>query len=254
MDLLPAHHFTIGPSRITYCTTFTSRTPSFSIGEGTASPRWSNTRRCRRFRLKSFSAGVSRRTLKDLARASSGSRRHVCSDTRSWRTHRIWVRAQRRRTTPRICGMHILVHLPGRLFGPNAKVRRHTRDLQRRLHTELGNPTLAERFMSVLAVGAALWTALTLKLKLFQHPSLLRTTYRIPDKSGSAFHLWEEIPNKISGLSIQVDLQHAKKQVWLRLEGVLSAANAERLAQRIQDSLARSKSRLVLDLNKLRCE
>jgi hypothetical protein len=106
--------------------------------------------------------------------------------------------------------------------------------------------------MSVLAVGAALWTALTLKLNLFQHPSLLRTTYRIPDKRWSAFHLWEEIPSKISGLSIQVDLQHAKKQVWLRLEGVLSAANAERLAQRIQDSLARSKSRLVLDLNKLR--
>ncbi len=105
--------------------------------------------------------------------------------------------------------------------------------------------------MSVLAVGAAIWTALTLKFNLFQHPSLLRTSYRMPDKSWSAFHLWEEIPHKISGLSIQVDLQHAKKQVWLSLEGVLSAANAEKLAQRIQDSLARSKSRLVLDLNKL---
>jgi hypothetical protein len=106
----------------------------------------------------------------------------------------------------------------------------------------------------VLAVGAALWTGLTLKLDLFQHPKLVRTTYRLPGKSWSAFHLWEEIPHKISipELSIQVDLQHAKKQVWLRLEGVLSAANAEGLAQRIQDSLARSKSRLVLDLNKLR--
>jgi hypothetical protein len=107
--------------------------------------------------------------------------------------------------------------------------------------------------MSVMAVGAALWTSLTLKFDLFQHPSLLRTTYRLPSKNWSAFQLWEEIPNKISipGLSIQVDLQHAKKQVWLRLEGMLSAANAEGLAQRIQDSLARSKNRLVLDLNKL---
>jgi hypothetical protein len=144
------------------------------------------------------------------------------------------------------------IYLTGRLFGPNTNIRRHIHDLQQRLYTELGSPTLAERFMSLLAVGAALWTALTLKLDLFQHPSLVRTTYRIPDKSWSAFHLWEEIPHKISGLSIQVDLQHAKKQVWLRLEGVLSAANAERLAQRIQDSLAQSKSRLVLDLNKLR--
>jgi hypothetical protein len=36
------------------------------------------------------------------------------------------------------------------------------------------------------------------------------------------------------------------------LEGVLSAAHTEGLAQRIQDSLARSKSRLVLDLDDLR--
>ncbi|MGB5881032.1 MAG: hypothetical protein WBH85_13475 [Thermoanaerobaculia bacterium] len=146
------------------------------------------------------------------------------------------------------------VFLAGRLFGPNATVRRWISDLQRRIHVELGCPTLAERFKSVLAVGAALWTGLTLKLDLFQHPKLGRTTYRLPGKSWSAFHLWEEVPHKISipELSIQVDLQHAKKQVWLRLEGVLSATGAEELAQQIQESLARSKSRLILDLNKLR--
>ena len=148
------------------------------------------------------------------------------------------------------------VFLAGRLFGPNATVRRWIRDLQRQIHAELGYPTLAERFKSVLAVGAALWTGLTLKLDLFQHPGLVRTTYRLPDKRWDAFHLWEEIPHKISipELSIQVDLQHTKKQVWLRLEGVLSAADAEGLAQRIQDSLAQSKSRLVLDLNKIRLD
>ena len=46
-------------------------------------------------------------------------------------------------------------------------------------------------------------------------------------------------------------MRHAKEQVWLRLEGALSSAEAEGLGQRIRDSLARSKSRLVLDLNKL---
>jgi len=146
------------------------------------------------------------------------------------------------------------VFLPARLFGPNAKVRRWVRDLERLIHAELGSPTLAERCKSVLAVAAAAWTGLTLKLDLFQHPKLVRTTYRLPSKRWSAFHLWEEIPHKISipDLSIHVDLQHAKKQVWLRLEGVLSAGDAEGLAQQIQYSLARSKSRLVLDLNKLR--
>ncbi len=145
------------------------------------------------------------------------------------------------------------VFLAGRLFGPNATVRRWIRDLERCVHAELGRPTLTERAMSVLAAGAALWTGLTIKLDLFQHPRLLRTTYRLPDESWSAFHLWEEIPRKISipELSIHVDLQHARKQVWLRLEGVLSVAHAEGLAERIHESLARSKSHLVLDLTKL---
>jgi radical SAM superfamily enzyme YgiQ (UPF0313 family) len=146
------------------------------------------------------------------------------------------------------------VFLPGRLFGPNATIRRWTRDLQRSIHAELGAPTLAERMKSLLAVGAAVWTGLTLRFDLFQHPKLVRTTYRMPDESWSGFHLWEDIPRKTSipELSIHVDLQHARKQVWLRLEGVLSAAHAEGLAQRIQESLARSKNQLVLDLSKLR--
>ena len=145
------------------------------------------------------------------------------------------------------------VFLAGRLLGPNAAVRRWIGDLEQRIHAELGRPAWAEQSQSVLAVGAALWTALTLKLDLFQHPRLLRTTYRLPDKRWSEFHLWEEIPHKISipNLAIRVDLQHAKQQVWLRLEGVLSAAQAEGLGQRIHDSLARSKSRLILDLDKL---
>jgi type II secretory pathway predicted ATPase ExeA len=37
----------------------------------------------------------------------------------------------------------------------------------------------------------------------------------------------------------------------MRLEGALSAKDAEGLGQRLRDSLARSKNRLVLDLNKL---
>ena len=92
-----------------------------------------------------------------------------------------------------------------------------------------------------------------MKLDLFQHPRLMRTMYRMPAKRWSEFHLWEDIPRKITipELAIRVELQHARKQVWLRLEGALSAAHAEKLGQRIHESLARSKSRLVLDLNKL---
>jgi hypothetical protein len=102
--------------------------------------------------------------------------------------------------------------------------------------------------------GGALWTALTLKFGWFQHPRLVRTTYRLPGRSWRGFHLWEDLPKKVAipELSLQVDLQHANKQVWLRLEGVLSGTHADGLAQRIHDSLASSRSHLVLDLSKLR--
>ena len=141
------------------------------------------------------------------------------------------------------------VFLAGRLLGPNAAVRRWIGDLERRIHAELGRPAPGERFKSVMAVGAALWTALTLKLDWFQHPRLIRTTYRLPDKRWSAFEMWEELHRKVASpdFSIQVELQHAKQQVWMRLEGALSANDAEELAHRIQESLARSRT-IVLDL------
>jgi radical SAM superfamily enzyme YgiQ (UPF0313 family) len=145
------------------------------------------------------------------------------------------------------------VFLAGRLLGPNTAVRHWIGDLQRRIHTVLGRPAFTQQCKSVLAVGAALWTGLTLKLDLFQHPKLIRTSYRMPGRRWSAFELWQEFQRKVSipNLAIGVELQHARKQVWLRLEGVLSAADAEGLGQRLRDSLARSRSRLVLDLKKL---
>ncbi len=145
------------------------------------------------------------------------------------------------------------VFLAGRLLGPNTTIRRWIGDLEKRLHAELGSPDLLQRIKSVAGIGAALWTWVTLKFDLFQHPKLIRTPYRMPAKRWSEFKLWEEIPHKITipNLAIRVELQHARKQVWLRLEGVLSAATAEGLAQRIRDSLATSKSRLVLDLKNL---
>jgi len=145
------------------------------------------------------------------------------------------------------------VFLAGSLLGPNAAVRRWIGELAKRIHAELGQPTFAQKAKSVLAVGAALWTAFTLKFDLFQHPKLQRTTYRLPEQSWSAFELWEEFQKKhrVPNFSIQVELQHAKQQVWMRLEGALTSKDAESLGQRLRDSLARSKNRLVLDLNKL---
>jgi haloalkane dehalogenase len=145
------------------------------------------------------------------------------------------------------------VFLAGRLLGPNAAVRRWIGDVERQIHAELGAPTLGQRLKSVLGVAAALWTGLTLKLDLFQHPSLIRTAYRVPDRHWDAFEMWEEFHCKSiwPDVSIQVELRHAKEEVWMRLEGVLSASDAEEMGERIQKSLARCKSKLVLDFKKL---
>jgi hypothetical protein len=95
-----------------------------------------------------------------------------------------------------------------------------------------------------------------LKLDLFQHPKLTRTLYRMPSEGRSPSELWEELRRKLSTpeLSIEVELQQAPKQVWVRLEGALSPAGAEGLSQRLHESMARTRSRLVLDLKKLNWE
>ena len=97
-----------------------------------------------------------------------------------------------------------------------------------------------------------MWTAVTLKFDFLQHPKLIRTKYRMPSKRWGGFHLWEAHGKfTMPELSIKVELQHARKQVWMRLEGRISRAGAERLGDRLRDSLARSKSQLILDLKKL---
>src|SRR5208337_2737685 len=116
------------------------------------------------------------------------------------------------------------VFLAGRLLGPNKTIRKWIGDLERRIHAELGPASGQEQWKSVLAVGAALWTGMTLKLDLFQHPKLQRTAYRLPARRWSAFPLWEEFHAKVASpnFSVKVELQHAKQQVWMRLEGALS--------------------------------
>ncbi len=84
--------------------------------------------------------------------------------------------------------------LPGRLFGPSPEVRRRIRRLELRAHDLLGRPTLKERVFAAGAVLAAAWTWLTLKLHLFQHPTLVRTAYRMPQPVQEAVRPLEFLP------------------------------------------------------------
>jgi radical SAM superfamily enzyme YgiQ (UPF0313 family) len=149
-----------------------------------------------------------------------------------------------------------LMFLAGRLLGPNKYVRSRIRELEYKVRAELGNPTLAERLMSLIALGPAAWTALKLRLDIFQHPRLGRVSFRMPEEGLGlwATNIWESLRDEITSpnFSVQVELQHAKRQVWVRLNGVLDNLRAERLAHRIEEYLEKDRGRIILDLEKVR--
>ena len=138
------------------------------------------------------------------------------------------------------------VFLVGRLFGPTAQVRRWIGRLQKQLHMALGSPTWKERLQSVAAVGLASWTALTLRLGIFQHPPLVRHTFRMSD--APCGRAWERLRGKNpAGLLIRVERRPAST-VWVLLEGRLTASAAGRFVTDLRAALARRKDRVVLDL------
>jgi anti-anti-sigma regulatory factor len=140
--------------------------------------------------------------------------------------------------------------LAGRLFGPTREVRRGIAELQRRTTAELGAPTLRARIESVAGVALAAWTSLTLRLGLFQHPRLMRHTFRMPaEKSGRA---WARLRGRISpeGASVEVERRPAST-VWVRLEGSLSGPAAGHLSAKLRAAMSRKNERVVLDLGRV---
>ena len=148
------------------------------------------------------------------------------------------------------------VFLIGRLLGPNSHIRSWIRKLEYDIRGDLGAPTLVERLMSVGALGAAAWTALKLRLGIFQHPHLGRVSFRMPEEGLGlwATKIWDSLRDESISphFSVQVDLQHAKRQVWVQLNGVLDGLRTERLAQRIKEYLEKDRGKLILDLEKIR--
>mgnify|MGYP001620110357 CR=1 FL=1 len=140
--------------------------------------------------------------------------------------------------------------LAGKLLAVNAAVRERIESLEERAYGELGAPTLKERLASGAALAAAAWTGVAGRLNLFQHPSLTRTSYRLPEEGWGNFRIWETLPHRASkpGLRVQVELQHAHRQVWMRLEGAASAAHAKEVWEHLRAALAESRNKLVLDL------
>jgi anti-anti-sigma regulatory factor len=142
------------------------------------------------------------------------------------------------------------IFLAGRTLAPGREMRRRIGELQARVHALLGPPTFAERLASVAGLAMAAWTGLTLKLGLFQHPSLVRHSFRMPEESLPA-RAWRRLTSRpAEGHSVEVELR-PESTVWVRVAGRLNAAGAEELATGLREGLRKRKERLVLDLERL---
>lgn len=141
------------------------------------------------------------------------------------------------------------IFLAGRLLGPAREVRRWIGQLQNRLHAEFGKPTWKERLLSVAAVGLAMWTGLTLKLHLFQHPPLVRHTFRMSD--APVRRPWRKfICQDASGLSVHVEHRPAST-VWVHLRGRLNSVHATQFVADLRATLARKDDRVVINMASL---
>jgi hypothetical protein len=84
------------------------------------------------------------------------------------------ARARRMRT---FCRSAVAGLFPAILFGPSREARRRARELLRDIRRESGMLTLAEKAAGAGAVALSGWTWLTMRMKLFQQPRLLRIEY-----------------------------------------------------------------------------
>jgi hypothetical protein len=142
------------------------------------------------------------------------------------------------------------IFLAGRLLAPGWEMRRAIGELQRRVHASLGKATIAERIASVAGVAMAAFTGVTLKIGLFQHPRLIRHTFRMPEESLPA-KAWRQLTSRLAdGPRVEVELR-PEATVWVRVAGRLNAAAAEELAAGLREGLRKRKERLVLDLERL---
>jgi haloalkane dehalogenase len=142
------------------------------------------------------------------------------------------------------------VFLAGKLLGPTPETRRWIAGLEARIHARLGPPTVSDRLGSIVALGMAVWTALTLKLDLFQHPRLIRHTFRMPRESRPAL-AWRRLRGEDpGGHGVEVE-QRPVGTIWVRVNGRLADAGARRLAAGLRRALDRKTERVVLDLTRL---
>ena len=92
--------------------------------------------------------------------------------------------------------------------------------LEQEVRASLGPPSMGPRLLSWLAPAAAAWTGFTLRHDYFQHPKLVRRSYRTSP--------WALRSGELG--SLRVRTERALRSTLVRIEGALDTASARRLA------------------------
>ncbi len=139
------------------------------------------------------------------------------------------------------------------LLGPSPQARRSARELLRRGVRLTTVPWVRTVALSAFALPAALWTAFTLKMNLFQHPRLRRTNYQGDTLkamcgqlvSGQTASRLEICLESFQGSDLQTSLR------MLSFKGTLDRSTLKQAIRRLKKSARTNLEDIVVDLRHL---
>lgn len=139
------------------------------------------------------------------------------------------------------------------LLGPSLQARRVARQLLRRGLREVSVPWVRIVTRAALAFPAAIWTALSLRLQVFQHPWLRRTSYSGDPLQSICGHFVSGRTHsrlEICLESLAVGDVHPSPRM-LQFRGTLDRSTLKQAAKRLKKSALRNLDGLVVDLRQL---
>ncbi|MCH7595427.1 MAG: hypothetical protein IID35_02620 [Planctomycetes bacterium] len=139
------------------------------------------------------------------------------------------------------------------LLGPSREARRIARHLLRRGIREVSVPWVRTAVKTVLAFPAALWTALSLKLQIFQHPPLRRTNY-----TGDGLRaMCGQLVSGHTTSRLEICLESVKDRDlhtslrMLTFKGTLDRSTLKQAVKRLKKSALHNLEDFVVDLRNL---
>lgn len=144
------------------------------------------------------------------------------------------------------------VMLASRFLVPDSPGGKKTGFLKKRIYAQLGKPTAAEYLLSGAVLVLAAWTALKLKFGWFQHPCLVRKTWRT---APPRFALFKRLRfSGEGGFFVGAYENRRKREVLLRGEGFLNWSQAENFVRGVADFVMESSEKIRVDLSGMKIE